>query len=142
MILTALKELAEREGLAENPDYQPIPVRWLIDISEDGTMLGVRDTVQMSQNEKAKPEAKKLPIPKRSKRTSGVLSEFVVDKPSYVFGWVHPKTIEENRKKKKKTEADLQDEAKRQHETYLAELRVALSVSNTPGLAAWLKLLE
>src|SRR5262245_15946425 len=122
MILTALMELAQREGLIENPDYQPMPVRWLIDIDEKAKVLGVADTLRRPEGSKGKPEARNFAVPKRSKRTSAPLSEFLVDKPSYVLGWVHSDVIEDNVRKGKKTEDQLLTLAETQHNLYLAEL--------------------
>jgi CRISPR-associated protein Csd1 len=139
MILTALKELAEREGLTENPDYQPMPVRWLIDIGPGGELLGVADTLQKPESGRGKPEARKVAIPKRSKRTSGVLSEFIVDKPVYVFGWVHPDKLEGVTDQ---DEQDLKDKAAERHKVYINELRLACDASADLALSAWLAFFE
>lgn len=85
MILKALKELAEREGLIPLPHYQRLGVHWLIRVSPNGGFLGISQTLG--------PEigtGKRLPksyfVPWRATRTSGDRAQFLVDKAEYVFG--------------------------------------------------------
>lgn len=85
MILQSLKELAEREELVQNPDYEPIPVKWILTVDLEGHFLGLRSTVT-EQGAKRKPLPRMMAIPRRSKRTSGPLADFLVDKSEYVLG--------------------------------------------------------
>ena len=93
MILTALVELARFEGLTENPDFQPMPVRWMVSVAPGGRFVGATDTARKPEGGKGKAVSTSLMVPKRSDRTIQVQAEFLVDKPSYVFGWVHPDAI-------------------------------------------------
>lgn len=91
MILTALAQLAEDEGLVKNPDYQPMPVRWLITVGPNGQFRGeFRDMQSPPADKKGKPTVMRFDIPKRSSRTTQNLAEFIVDKPEYVLGWLSP----------------------------------------------------
>jgi CRISPR-associated protein Csd1 len=127
MILTALKELAEREGLNVNPDFDPCEVRWLVAITPTGSLLGdFQDTLQTSGGKgKTRQRAKVFEIPKRSKRTTQNEAEFLVDKAEYVFGWG------ENEKR-----------ARKRHELYRDEVRRALEATSDEALAALLRFLE
>jgi hypothetical protein len=87
MILTALKELAERERLVKHPDFQPMPVRWLLTVGPDGSPHGTLRDQQQPPGGRGKPVTRKFDIPKRSKRTTQDQAEFLVDKAEYVFGW-------------------------------------------------------
>jgi CRISPR-associated protein Csd1 len=134
MILTALKELAEREGLVKNADYQPVPVRWLVTIGEAGQPHGdFRDTLQPPVDGKGKPTAARFDIPKRSNRTVQNHSEFVIDKPEYVFGWSAPEERDNPDPAKGKK---LRERAQARHKMYVEELKLAAEVSGDEGLAA------
>src|SRR3954470_4499827 len=88
MILKALTDLAVDEGLTGDLDYQPMPVRWLLTIGPEGQLLGeMADTQRPPPSGKGKPVAAVRSIPNRSKRTVQDETEFVIDKPEYVFGW-------------------------------------------------------
>src|SRR5437870_5257468 len=121
MILTALKELAEREGLVANPDFDLCAVRWLLTISTEGKLLGgVQDTLQTQERKgRAKPRAKVFEVPKRSKRTTQNCPEFLVDKGEYVFGWGA------NEKR-----------ARKRHALYLAEVQRAFEATSDDALGA------
>lgn len=107
MILTALAELAEWEGLvrgagtrsdglASHADYQPVAVRWLATINPDGQMVGpFEDTAggRSDRGTRGKVNPVMLVVPKRSSRTYGVRAEFIVDNVKYALGWVDPKDL-------------------------------------------------
>ena len=134
MILTALVELAEREGLVKNADYQPMPVRWLVTLGPDGQMLGgFRDTQSPPVAKGDRPTVLRFDIPKRSSRTVNSLAEFVVDKPEYVFGWVSPDDLEGADATK---EQKLRVRAARRHELYTTEVCLAAVLTRDDGLAA------
>lgn len=124
MILTALKELAEREGLVKNADYQPCPVRWLITIGPGGAFLGMRDTLTKPSTSKGKATAATFDVPKRSKRSAQDLPEFLVDKAEYVFGWVE--------------EADQVERGRRRHQLYVEELNRACEHTQDEAVKALL----
>src|SRR6266481_5994553 len=85
MILTSLKDLAMREGLATNPDYEPKPVSWIIRLDTRGAYLGLISTLS-EQSPKKKLLPTVMNIPRRSGRTSAVMPDFLVDKSEYVLG--------------------------------------------------------
>src|SRR5688500_18041022 len=98
MILKALVELAESEGLTGDLDYQPVKVRWIVTLDADGKMLGdIADTQRPSDTGKGPPVVPARNVPNRSKRTSAVGAEFVVDKAGYVFGLLKEKDPNEKR---------------------------------------------
>lgn len=76
MILQSLRDLAVREHLLSNPDYEPKAVAWVIHVGDGGKFLGLVQTG----------EGKKLNIPRRSGRTSAASPDFLVDKSEYVLG--------------------------------------------------------
>jgi hypothetical protein len=44
VILTSLRDVAVREGLVQNLDYEPKPVSWLIQLDANGKYLGLVST--------------------------------------------------------------------------------------------------
>lgn len=125
MILTALKELAEREGLVKNPDFEPREVAYLVTVGPGGSLHGppVRTEGLLTRG-KSKPRPQVFDVPKRSERTSQDMAEFLVDKAEYVFGWGDT----ERRKKR--------------HELFAKEIRKAFRYTKDEGLGAVLKCLE
>jgi CRISPR-associated protein Csd1 len=87
VILTALKELAEREGLVNDPDYEPREVSYLVHISRDGRITRFTSTLSPPASGRGKPRPKKLRVPRHSGRTKGSVAEFLCDKAEYVFGF-------------------------------------------------------
>ncbi|MDI7260516.1 MAG: type I-C CRISPR-associated protein Cas8c/Csd1 [Thermodesulfobacteriota bacterium] len=88
MILRALKDLADREGLLKNPDYEPVSVGYLVKVGKEGRFLGFISNKETVQGKKGKKlNVKKFLVPVRSSRTSQDWPEFLVDKGEYVFGW-------------------------------------------------------
>lgn len=85
MILASLKSIAMREGLVANPDYEPRPVSWIIQLDKKGLYLGLISTLS-EQGPKKKLAPKIMNIPRRSGRTSGAIPDFLVDKSEYVLG--------------------------------------------------------
>jgi hypothetical protein len=51
MILESLCALAERERLIDQPAFQSIPVRWIIDLDEQGQFRTLTDTAYTVQEE-------------------------------------------------------------------------------------------
>jgi len=85
MILRSLVELAQREELLANPDYEPKPVAWIIAVGEDGTFLSLIPTASDAEAGK-KAKARVFAIPRRWGRTVNSLADFLVDKSEYVLG--------------------------------------------------------
>lgn len=91
MILQALYQLSQREGLMEDPDFEPKPVAWIARVSKEGKLLGITGTHSVSAavgKKKPKPFAKTFWIPRRPTGKSGTRapSAFLVENAKYVFG--------------------------------------------------------
>ena len=87
MILRALYELAETEGLLDDLDYESKPVAYLVRIGSGGRLLGIETTRPApEEGSKRRPEAKRFRVPREPKRTSGDRALFLVDKAEYAFG--------------------------------------------------------
>lgn len=91
MILQALYQLAQREHLMKDPDFEWRPIPWLIVVGEGGTLLGIRGTHSTSPEEderkkKAKPQPRNFLVPREHGRTSGDRAYFLFDKAEYVLG--------------------------------------------------------
>lgn len=84
MILTALKELADVEGLVADPDYEPKPVTHVIELASKGQLLGITDIRELTK--KGKPKAVLRLVPKTYGRTSGIAAQFLYDKSDYTLG--------------------------------------------------------
>ncbi len=90
MILRALYDLAQHEGLAADLDYEPIQLRYVLVLGPEGKTATIQDRGTLVPAEgKKKPELRKpiIPVPRRSGRTSGNCAEFLVDKSDYLLGW-------------------------------------------------------
>ena len=91
MILESLVALAKREGLVDQPAFQSVPVRWIIDIDERGQLrtppTDTAYTVQEEGKRKPRQEFKRMSVPRRTVRPGQVTKpEFLVDNAQYVFG--------------------------------------------------------
>lgn len=90
MILRALYDLAQQEGLAEDLDYEPAQIRYVLMLGPGGSSATIQDRAELVPAEgKKKAEIRKptIPVPRRSGRTSGDCAAFLVDKADYIFGW-------------------------------------------------------
>lgn len=134
MILESLRALAEREGLVDQPAFQSVPVRWVIDLDEQGKFQTLDDTAYMVQEEgkrKPKQEFKRMSVPRRTVRPGQVTKpEFLVDNAQYVLG-IQPEGA---------------DAKKISMETYrrsfLDSLRTAKTAVDSPVLNATIAFLE
>ena len=112
MILTALKELAEREGLVTNPAFELKPVSYLIVVDSSGCYTNLLDTLQSTQEGRRKLTPKRFTVPRPSPgaRRSGteVDPSFLVDNASFVLGI---NTADERSKKHSITELRRRQEA-------------------------------
>ncbi len=91
MILQALAELAEREELLQDADFEPKPVAYLVRVGEGGRLLGLESTHStppMEEGARFKPRSrpKSYPVPREPSRTSGDRALFLVDKAEYALG--------------------------------------------------------
>jgi CRISPR-associated protein Csd1 len=144
MILKALVELAERDGLMDDLDYQPMPVRWVVVIDAGGRMVGeIADTQRPPADGEGRPSTAVHSVPNRSPRTAQDACEFVVEKPEYVFGhfdesWVKDKT---EAGRLEKIEARRM-RAPRRGSLYRAEVRLAAERTGDAALKALASFLE
>ncbi|MEW6753803.1 MAG: type I-C CRISPR-associated protein Cas8c/Csd1 [Candidatus Latescibacterota bacterium] len=89
MILQALYQLAERENLVEDPDYEPRPIAWLVHVDEQGGLSGIVGTHTVPPAEgrrRPRPVPRTYLVPREAARTSGDYAFFLFDKAEYVFG--------------------------------------------------------
>jgi CRISPR-associated protein Csd1 len=100
MILESLSALAEREGLVDQPAFQSVPVRWIIDLDELGQFRTLTDTAYAVQGEgrrRPRLEFKRMSVPRRTVRPGQVTKpEFLVDNAQYVLG-IQPEGTEAKR---------------------------------------------
>ena len=82
MILASLCDLAVRDALLTNPDYEPKPVAWIIVLDAGGRFVNI---VPTAGGEGKKDRAKVFSIPRRTGRTSSPTADFLVDKSEYVL---------------------------------------------------------
>lgn len=85
MILRSLRDLALREGLLEDPTYEPKKVAWIITVGREGRFLGLTGTVG-EEGPGGRGQPKTMYIPRRKGRTSKAVADFLVDKSEYVLG--------------------------------------------------------
>lgn len=91
MILQALYQLGQKEGLMEDPDFEPKPVAWLVRVSQKGELLkiiGTHYTLSLGVKKKQKQVAKTFWIPRRPTGKAGTKApaSFFVENAKYVFG--------------------------------------------------------
>lgn len=80
MMLRALYELAQREGLLDDPDYEEKQVHFYANLDSDGRLLGLVSTL----DEDNKPA--KIRVPRIPNRSQPGVPGFLFDKAEYVFG--------------------------------------------------------
>lgn len=94
MILQTLYQLAQREGLVSDPDYEPKQVAWLVRVSADGELIGIEGThyipPEEAKKKKPRPIAKTFSVPREEGRTVNDKAYFLYDKAEYVLG-IDPK---------------------------------------------------
>ncbi len=128
MILSSLGELARREGLLSNPDYEPRPVAWVISVGERGQFVNLIPTASEDADAKRQ-TAKIFQIPRRRGRTSSAVADFLVDKSEYVLG------IEPEGKRSK-------DDLRARSELFRQSIRAALQKTECPALSSLVTFLE
>jgi CRISPR-associated protein Csd1 len=88
MILQELYDLAIREQLVPDPDYEVKPVTWLITVNENGRLVSIKGTHFFVSEDGKKPKKIKkcFNVPRSGSRTSGDKAFFFCDKAEYVLG--------------------------------------------------------
>ena len=91
MILKALYDLAQREELVPDPDFEIKPVAWIIRVGDGGRFLGIEPLKQaekLSEGSKKKPRmlGKPMFVPYQGSVTSGDRAFFLVGKSEYTLG--------------------------------------------------------
>lgn len=131
MILQSLAQLAEREGLIGNPDFQIGEVSWVIRLMPDGAFLTLQSLLQEPQGKKkGRPRGQRVPIPRRSGRTSGVQADFLVDNAQYVLGL--------NVDPKKKSKTDRLEQCRRSFQQMVAAATDDAGTSTVGAVLAFL----
>lgn len=80
MMLRALYDLALREGLLENPDFEKKKVDFFLTVDDEGRALGLIPTGDKIGR------GKEIYVPRLPKRTVAVTSGFLFDKAEYALG--------------------------------------------------------
>ncbi|MEN6620371.1 MAG: type I-C CRISPR-associated protein Cas8c/Csd1 [Smithella sp.] len=93
MILKALYDLAIREKLVPDPDFEIKPVSWVIRVGDGGKLLAIEPLKQaekLPMGSKKKPKMfgtpKKVPKQQPSRSGKDPQPEFFIDNPLYVLG--------------------------------------------------------
>jgi CRISPR-associated protein Csd1 len=86
MILKELADLARREGLVDDPDFEPKPVRWVVGLGRGGKLLGVT-APELPPDAKGKVRPKVFQVPRSPGRTMKPVANFLVDKAEYALGF-------------------------------------------------------
>lgn len=134
MILTALKELAEREGLIANPHLEEKRIDYFLTIGPAGKYLGLR-RVGHGEDKKRSKVMFQVPRPLPGSRRSGTTIDplFLVDNASFVLGINAPGDFEKRRQENKLfTDADLADRSSRFREVVVD----SAAATNDQGLIA------
>jgi CRISPR-associated protein Csd1 len=129
MILESLRALALRERLVEEPAFESVGVRWVIDLSKDGRFLSVTDTgfIPVSRGKrKQKSQPKRMSIPRRSGRTVNSKAELLVDKSEYVLG-ILPSGQGDTERLEQRRLLFLEEMIRTQNEVHAPEMDAALS---------------
>lgn len=138
MILQALNDyyqrlLAQGADIA-SPGYSQEGISYALVLSAEGELIDVQD-VRVADGKKLQP--KSISVPKAEKRTSGVRSNFLWDKTSYVLGVANAKLSKEE-KASGVSPVQIREEEPVAFKTYHQKL---LSGVMDPGLQALLKFL-
>jgi hypothetical protein len=85
MILAELVRYADDHDLVEVEGYQLRPIRFLVHIRNDGSLLNIEDTLQDDPTGR-KPRAKSFLAPNPPKRTVNPVAAALVDNATFIFG--------------------------------------------------------
>ncbi|HEX7119809.1 MAG TPA: type I-C CRISPR-associated protein Cas8c/Csd1 [Longimicrobiales bacterium] len=136
MILEALYDLAVREELLGDPDYELKPVAWLVRVDDGGRLLGIEGThgkVEQGGERKKRPQPKSMAVPRQPIRTSGDLAFFLCDKAEYALG-IDPEPDPEKRRSPEKLAA--------RFALFRSRVATCLDATADPGIRAVAQLLE
>jgi CRISPR-associated protein Csd1 len=86
MMLRELYDLAQREGLVADPDFEPKPISFVVVVGKKGKLRSIVSTLTPPPNGKGKPRAKQFAVPRSVVRSSGVRAQTLWDNAKYVFG--------------------------------------------------------
>src|SRR5262249_8886195 len=137
LMLRALYELANEEGLLADPEFEPKPVAWRIRVSAGGKRLGQVETTYYvppsDGKKKAKPVAKTYRVPRQPGRTSGDFAFFFCDKAEYVVGQIAPSDpdLKAAEKRKKK-----EDKLAARHDLFQEQVRSCAEATKDEGAIA------
>jgi len=87
MLLQRLSDYAAQQIALAPPMYQRQPVRYIIDLSADGELLGITDTADPANRNTRRGVLRLVP---HVVRTSGVRAKLLADKGSYALGLPDP----------------------------------------------------
>jgi len=103
MILRALYDLAQQEGLAEDLDYEQREIRYALQLSSDGLSASLVDmavTIPAAGKNKATLKRPTKIIPRQFSRPgTRPPAFFIVDNPTFVLGWIPTGSDEQEEKK-------------------------------------------
>lgn len=131
MMLRELFDLAQREGLVSDPDFEPKPVSFIVVVGRSGRLRSIVSTLTPPADGRGKPKARQFGVPSSAVRTSGVRAQVLWDNAKYVFGV----NVDE---KKQVPAADL-DQCRR---AFLEQVREAAIEADDPALNDVLAFLE
>jgi CRISPR-associated protein Csd1 len=129
MILTALKELAEREGLVSHPAFEERAISYLLEVTKEGKCIGLRPLGQTGAARSGKiffPVPRPLPGSRRSGTT--IDPGFLVENASFLLGINAPGDTE----KKSYSEAEL----RRRRSAFHDLIREAVEATKDEGVIA------
>jgi len=91
MILQSLYQLAQREDLVGNPDFEPKQIAWLARISPEGKLIDIEGThyipPEEARKKKPKPVAKNYIVPRQPQKVGQKAKPgHLIDNALYVFG--------------------------------------------------------
>lgn len=86
MILKELYDLAQREGLVEDPDFEPKPISYVVVVGTGGKVRSIVSTLTPPAGGKGKPKPKAFSVPRGAVRASNVRPQVLWDNAKYVFG--------------------------------------------------------
>lgn len=84
MMLRELYDLAQREKLVPDPDFEPKPISFVVVVGKNGKLRSIVST--LAANGERKPKAKQFAVPRENVRTSAVKAQVLWDNAKYVFG--------------------------------------------------------
>ena len=132
MILQALYDLAQKENLMKDPDFEPKPVAWLVRVSDDGKLLSIDGTRYIPEKQgrgTPKPIPKNFQLPRERPVTSGDRAFLLFNKAEYAFG----KDPEQEREPEK---------LEKRFALFRAKVKECLNATDDQGVRAVYMLLE